>query len=66
MLGWLKSLTKKPKSRPHVKKKRVRKKRTSDKKVRTASHTAKNKAVILSRGEHGISRNHIDSNALKV
>jgi len=66
MLGWLKSLTKKPKSRPHVKKKRVRKKRTSDKKVRTASHTARNKAVILSRGEHGISRNHIDSNALKV
>ena len=66
MLGWLKSLTKKPKSRPHVKKKRARKKRASNQKVRTASHTAKNKAVILSRGEHGISRNHIDSNALKV
>jgi poly(A) polymerase len=66
MLGWLKSLTKKPKSRQHVKKKRVRKRRSSDQKVRTASHTAKNKAIILSRGEHGISRNHIDSNALKV
>ncbi len=66
MLGWLKSLTKKPKSRQHVKKKRVRNKPSSDKKVLTASHTAKNKAIILSRGEHGISRNHIDSNALKV
>ena len=66
MLNWLKSLTKKPKSRQYVKKKRVRKKRSSVKKVGTASHTAKNKAVILSRGEHGISRKNIDSNALKV
>jgi len=71
MLSWLKSLGKKAPSEKHAKKKRVSKKRTSNKKpsnrkVRSASHAAKNNAVILSRGEHGISRNNIDDHALKV
>ncbi len=72
MLNWLKSLNKKKSlSRKHVQKKRAPKKRTSKKtaanrQARSASHVAKDKAVILSRAEHCISRNNIDDHALKV
>jgi poly(A) polymerase len=76
MLNWLKSLSKKTSSRKSVTKKRAPKKKASNKRVsnkqasnkqvRSASHSAKNKAVILTRGEHGISRNNIDDHALKV
>ncbi len=38
----------------------------STERARSASSAAKNHAVILSRGEHGISRNNIDKHALKV
>ena len=76
MLNWLKSLSKKSSSRKSAPKtraskkqtssKRPSKKRASNKEVRSASQSAKNKAVILARGEHGISRNNIDEHALKV
>ena len=61
MLNWLKSLNKKPSLRKPAKKKRV-----PETKKHSASDAAKNKAVILSRGEHGISRDNIDKHALKV
>jgi len=65
MLNWIKSLKRKPSSRKRVPKKHAKKKRKSS--VSTAAeHAASNKAVILSRGEHGISRNNIDKHALKV
>ncbi|MCW8942976.1 MAG: polynucleotide adenylyltransferase PcnB [Gammaproteobacteria bacterium] len=59
MLNWIKSL---------------KKKGSPSKRARTASTAAKksnrrsagNKVIILSRGEHGISRNNIDKHALKV
>ena len=66
MLNWLKSFNKKPSSDKRAQKKSAPKKRTSNKQFRSASHVAKNKAVILSRGEHGISRDNIDDHALKV
>ncbi len=77
MLNWIKkSLTKKgPKtslsragsSKKSASKKSASKKRAkSGKRTGTASSAAKNKAVILSRGEHGISRDNIDDHALKV
>ncbi|MCK5395932.1 MAG: polynucleotide adenylyltransferase PcnB [Gammaproteobacteria bacterium] len=72
MLNWLKSLNKKKSlSRKHVQKKRAPKRQTSKKsainrQAHSASHVAKNKAVILSRGEHCISRENIDDHALKV
>lgn len=70
MLNWIKSLKRKSSSRKRVQKKPVAK--THAPKTRAASdstaveHAAINKAVILSRGEHGISRNNIDKHALKV
>jgi poly(A) polymerase len=70
MLNWIKSLKRKSSSRKRVQKKQVTK--THAPKTRAASdstaveHAAINKAVILSRGEHGISRNNIDKHALKV
>ena len=59
MLNWIKSL---------------KKKGSPSKRARTASTAARksnrrsagNKAIILSRGEHGISRKNIDKHALKV
>ena len=76
MLNWLKSLSKKSSSRKSAPKtrtskkqassKRTSKKHTSNKEACSASQAAKNKAVILSRGEHGISRKNIDEHALKV
>lgn len=71
MLNWLKLFKKKPdadkrdtKWRSHE----IRSNKTpgSKKKGRSASQSAKNNAVILSRGEHGISRKNIDEHALKV
>lgn len=70
MLNWIKSLKRKSSPRKRVQKKPVAK--THAPKTRAASdstaveHAAINKAVILSRGEHGISRNNIDKHALKV
>ena len=70
MLNWIKSLKRKSSSRKGVQKKPPAK--THAPKTRAASdstaveHAAINKAVILSRGEHGISRNNIDKHALKV
>lgn len=65
MLNWIKSLKKKTSPRKQAKKKPVQKKRARS--VSTAAeNAASNKAVILSRGEHGISRNNIDKHALKV
>lgn len=49
-----------------AKSRRSQKKAKSAKPSQSASSAAKNKALILSRGEHGISRNNIDENALKV
>jgi len=75
MLNWIKSLTKKT-----PRKKKGGDKKGGDKKGRPAKRTpkavsAKNRidrvksrgdAVVLSRGEHGISRKNIDEHALKV
>ena len=76
MLNWIKKSlktrgqkTKAPKaSAPKTKasKQKVARKTSSAKRPRTAVSAAQNKAVILSRGEHGISRNNIDKYALKV
>jgi poly(A) polymerase len=51
MLNWIKSLNKK---------------KSSAGRSRSASAVAKNKAIILSRAQHGISRKNIDKHALKV
>ena len=59
MLNWIKSLKKKASP-----KKRARTASTAARK--SNRRTAGNKAIILSRGEHGISRNNIDKHALKV
>ncbi len=62
MLNWLKSLHKKKsatKNKPAAKKK-------AKSRSTAAKHAAGSDAVILSRGEHGISRNNIDKHALKV
>ncbi|MFV2004363.1 MAG: polynucleotide adenylyltransferase PcnB [Gammaproteobacteria bacterium] len=75
MLNWLKSLNKKPSSRKRDLKKHDLRKKTPRKKAKrkhansastTARNATSNKAVILSRGEHGISRENIDKHALKV
>jgi len=62
MLNWIKKSLKKRRATTRVSKTRA----LSAKQPRSASGAAKNKAVILSRGEHGISRNNIDKHALKV
>ena len=59
MLNWIKSLKKKASP-----KKRARTASTAARK--SNRRIAGNKAIILSRGEHGISRNNIDKHALKV
>ncbi|NOQ88407.1 MAG: polynucleotide adenylyltransferase PcnB [Gammaproteobacteria bacterium] len=72
MLNWIKKSfkrkgTKARDAKGTASKKRVSKRRAgSDKRPRSASNAARNKAVILSRGEHGISRDNIDDHALKV
>ena len=77
MLNWIKKSLKKkgPKtklSKAKTSKTKISKKRASRTKAQSAkrpgsaSSAAKNKAVILSRGEHGISRDNIDDHALKV
>ncbi len=70
MLNWIKKSFKK--RVPRTKGAQTRDKKIRDKKTgaaqrpRSASSTVKDQAVILSRGEHGISRNNIDKHALKV
>lgn len=65
MLKWIKSLKRKSSLRKQVQKKHAPEKRTGS--VTTAAeNAANNKALILSRGEHGISRSKIDKHALKV
>ncbi len=59
MLNWIKSLKKKASP-----KKRARTASTAARK--SNRRAAGNKVIILSRGEHGISRNNIDKHALKV
>ncbi|MBL4711295.1 MAG: polynucleotide adenylyltransferase PcnB [Gammaproteobacteria bacterium] len=77
MLNWIKSLKNKVTSskRSHAEsstlKKQTKTKRKNNKKIKsTASSAARNiqhhKVDILSRGQHGISRNNIDDHALKV
>ncbi|MCK4834158.1 MAG: polynucleotide adenylyltransferase PcnB, partial [Gammaproteobacteria bacterium] len=68
MLNWIKKSLKRQKaSKTKVPKARASKRGAkSAKQTRSASSEAKNKAVILSRGEHGISRDNIDDHALKV
>lgn len=59
MLNWIKSLHKKgPKSK--------RSRTASSAARRSSKHPTRDNATILSRGEHGISRNNIDKHALKV
>ena len=65
MLNWIKSLKRKSSSQRHVKKKRTPEKRAA-KASTAAKNAASNNALILSRGEHGISRSNIDKHALKV
>jgi len=62
MLNWIKKSLKKKSPKTKTQKKGAR----SASRPRSASSAAKNKAVILSRGEHGISRSNIDKHALKV
>ena len=72
MLNWIKSLTKKrsssksASSAPIKKNKSRSRNKTKNKSKNTAHNAAGKKAVILSRGEHGISRDNIDKHALKV
>jgi poly(A) polymerase len=72
MLNWIKKSLKRKGSRTKVvenissKKKPSKKRAKSAKHPKSASSTARNKALILSRGEHGISRDNIDDHALKV
>ncbi len=67
MLNWIKKTFKKKDSKTRVTKTGISKTRAkSAGRVKSASSAAKNKAVILSRGEHGISRDNIDDHALKV
>ena len=67
MLNWIKkSLNRKGPKTKGAKQKAAKQKPRSSKRPRTAVSAAKNKAVILSRGEHGISRSNIDKYALKV
>jgi len=62
MLNWIKKSFKKKGAKARISKTKA----PSARRPRSASSAAKNKAVILSRGEHGISRNNIDKHALKV
>jgi len=75
MLNWIKSFKKKTgfskKSRSASSSagkpaKKAKQKSASHPRNQSASSAARDKAVILSRGEHGISREHIDDHALKV
>ena len=60
MLSWLKKLNKKKSSQKKSSQNKVRVRSTA------AIHAANSDAIILSRGEHGISRKNIDKHALKV
>jgi poly(A) polymerase len=62
MLNWIKTSLKKRGSKTRA----AKTGKPSAKRARSASSAAKDQAVILSRGEHGISRNNIDKHALKV
>ena len=75
MLNWIKSFKKKTGSskKSHLASssagkpaKKAKRKSDSHPRNQSASSAARDKAVILSRGEHGISREHIDDHALKV
>ena len=67
MLNWIKNTLKQKGSKTRVAKTRTSKTGAqSASRAKSASSAAKNKAVILSRGEHGISRDNIDDHALKV
>jgi len=72
MLNWIKSLKKKRSSKksaiaaPQKGSRSKSKIKTKNKSKNTAFNAAGKKAVILSRGEHGISRDNIDEHALKV
>ncbi len=67
MLNWIKkSFKKRTASTRGVKSGNKKTVTAPTKRARSASSAAKNQAVILSRGEHGISRNNIDKHALKV
>ena len=81
MLNWIKSLKKKKESRGvsrpasrrssskvkvHKGSHKKRKSSMSTASKSAAAHAGTNQVRILSRGEHGISRNNIDSHALKV
>ncbi len=68
MLNWIKSFRKK---KPPAKKSPAGRARTASGSAKNAiasstKKTGKHKTIILSRGEHGISRNNIDKHALKV
>ena len=65
MLNWIKSLKRKSSSQRHAKKKQTPEKRAA-KASTAAKNAASNNALILSRGEHGVSRSNIDKHALKV
>jgi len=69
MLNWIKKSFKRRGAKANDAKGRNKKAgsaRVSTKPALSASSAAKNHAEILSRGEHGISRNNIDKHALKV
>ncbi len=76
MLNWIKSFKKKrsskkadsavPQKKTHSKSRTQTKTKAKNKSNNTAHNAAGKKAVILSRGEHGISRDNIDKHALKV
>jgi len=67
MLNWIKKTLTKNGSKTRLTKTGNSKTRgQSARRAKSASSAAKNKAVILSRGEHGISRDNIDDHALKV
>jgi poly(A) polymerase len=75
MLNWIKSFKNKKGSSKKSRSaqsaagkpaKKAKRSAASQPRSESASSAARDKAVILSRGEHGISREHIDDHALKV
>ncbi|RKZ58296.1 MAG: polynucleotide adenylyltransferase PcnB [Gammaproteobacteria bacterium] len=67
MLNWIRKSLKKKDPKTRVSKAGISKTRPqSAGRAKSASSAARDKAVILSRGEHGISRDNIDDHALKV
>ena len=67
MLNWIKQSFKRRLPKKKAAKKHTKKTRSgSSRHATSASISAQGKALILSRGEHGISRDNIDDHALKV